>query len=257
MSVVLERIETAWGPLHGVLYLPSIPVLPGQAEGPAEWMRGAEVLDELLGDDRPLDFLALFSWLEPPAAVRGRADLRAACAFLDALAQRRAARGAAPAVAIDWTPGVGFGTDAAFEVFDRILARHPAPQVAVIASPGVAGHLEEPEVRPVRAIRRSGEDDIPAEDMVALRIAEIWREVLGVERIGLSDRFFDLGGDSLIALQVMARLRDSFPVELPVRTLFERPSVAELRDALEEALTAKLEALSEEEAERLAASFLG
>jgi acyl carrier protein len=154
-------------------------------------------------------------------------------------------------VAIDWTPGVGFGTEAAFEVFDRILTRHPAPQVAVIAP-----HTEEPEARPVRAVRRSGDDDIPAEDMVALRIAEIWREVLGVERIGLADRFFDLGGDSLIALQVMARLRDSFPVELPVRTLFERPSVAELRDALEEALTAKLEALSEEEAERLAASFL-
>jgi acyl carrier protein len=214
-------------------------------------MRGAEVLDGLLGDDRPLDFLALFSWLEPPAAVKGRTDLRAACAFLDALAQRRAARGAAPAVAIDWTPGVGFGTDAAFEVFDRILARHPAPQVAVIAPLS-----EEPEARPARTVGRSGEDDIPDEDMVARRIAEIWREVLGVERIGLSDRFFDLGGDSLIALQVMARLRDSFPVELPVRTLFERPSVAELRDALEEALTAKLEALSEEEAERLAASFL-
>ncbi|HKH43412.1 MAG TPA: condensation domain-containing protein, partial [Thermoanaerobaculia bacterium] len=74
------------------------------------------------------------------------------------------------------------------------------------------------------------------DDPAAHRIAAIWREVLGVERIGPRDRFFDLGGDSLIALRVMARLREAFAVDLPVRALFERPTVPGLRDAVAEAL---------------------
>ncbi|HKH45215.1 MAG TPA: amino acid adenylation domain-containing protein, partial [Thermoanaerobaculia bacterium] len=74
-------------------------------------------------------------------------------------------------------------------------------------------------------------------------LAAIWREVLGVERIGPRDRFFDLGGDSLIALRVMARLREAFGVDLPVRALFERPTVPGLREAVEEALAARSGAL--------------
>jgi amino acid adenylation domain-containing protein len=74
-------------------------------------------------------------------------------------------------------------------------------------------------------------------DPVLARIAAIWRDVLGVTRIGPHDQFFDLGGDSLIALRVMARLRDDLGVELPVRTLFERPTVPLLREAVEEALS--------------------
>jgi hypothetical protein len=54
----------------------------------------------------------------------------------------------------------------------------------------------------------------------------------------------------------MARLRELFPVELPVRMLFESPSLAGLSAAVEEALVAKLGELPEEEAERLAASYL-
>jgi hypothetical protein len=54
----------------------------------------------------------------------------------------------------------------------------------------------------------------------------------------------------------MARLREAFPVDLPVRILFERATVPGLRDAVEESLTAKLEALSEEEAQRLVESFM-
>ena len=59
-------------------------------------------------------------------------------------------------------------------------------------------------------------------------LAKIWVEILRVERVGIHDNFFDLGGHSLIATQVMSKLRDAFNVDLPLRTLFEAPTVAGL-----------------------------
>jgi amino acid adenylation domain-containing protein len=66
-------------------------------------------------------------------------------------------------------------------------------------------------------------------------IAAIWREVLGVERIGVHDNFFELGGHSLKATQVMARVQDLFGIELPLHTLFEEPTVARLAQVAEHA----------------------
>jgi amino acid adenylation domain-containing protein len=65
-------------------------------------------------------------------------------------------------------------------------------------------------------------------------LAELWSEVLGVSRFGIHDNFFALGGHSLLATQVVARVRQSFGVELPLRTLFQRPTVAELAAAVAE-----------------------
>ncbi|MGK2915905.1 MAG: amino acid adenylation domain-containing protein, partial [Porticoccaceae bacterium] len=59
-------------------------------------------------------------------------------------------------------------------------------------------------------------------------LAQIWRELLGAERIGVHDNFFDLGGHSLLATRMMARLRSNLAAEVPLRLLFEAPTVAEL-----------------------------
>src|SRR6185295_10118026 len=100
--------------------------------------------------------------------------------------------------------------------------------------------------RALPAPDRAGEADAfvaprdPAEEM----LAEIWREVLGVRRIGVHDDFFALGGHSLLATQVMSRLRAAFGVELPLRRLFEGPTVAELARTVEEVLAAGAPAAS-------------
>ncbi|OUL18006.1 non-ribosomal peptide synthetase, partial [Nostoc sp. 106C] len=63
-------------------------------------------------------------------------------------------------------------------------------------------------------------------------IAGVWTEVLRCDRIGIHDNFLDLGGHSLLATQVISRLRSLFQVELPLRLIFESPTVAELAAAI-------------------------
>lgn len=66
------------------------------------------------------------------------------------------------------------------------------------------------------------------------QIAQIWSQTLGRERVGIHDNFFTLGGHSLIATQVVARMCDSFQIDFPLRRLFETPTIAELANLLEQ-----------------------
>jgi amino acid adenylation domain-containing protein len=67
------------------------------------------------------------------------------------------------------------------------------------------------------------------------RLVEIWADVLKVERVGRQDNFFELGGHSLLVMQVMARIRHIFDLELPVRRMFEEPTVAALAEEVQRA----------------------
>jgi acyl-coenzyme A synthetase/AMP-(fatty) acid ligase/acyl carrier protein len=82
-------------------------------------------------------------------------------------------------------------------------------------------------------------------------LARIWCEVLEVENVGVNDNFFKLGGHSLKITQVISRVRDALEVELPMRAMFEAPTIASLALRIEELLIQELDQLSEEEAKSL------
>ncbi len=67
------------------------------------------------------------------------------------------------------------------------------------------------------------------------KLAEIWSQLLGVERVGIYDNFFELGGHSLLATQLVSRTRETFEVELSLVKLFESPVIAELAEAISQA----------------------
>ncbi len=92
-------------------------------------------------------------------------------------------------------------------------------------------------------------------DEVEQRIADIWQEFLGIERVSVHDNFFELGGNSLLATQLASRVRDTFQVELSLGSMFEAATVAGLAEAIvqEKARHADSETLTRalEELERL------
>ncbi|AOX01050.1 hypothetical protein BJP34_17820 [Moorena producens PAL-8-15-08-1] len=65
-------------------------------------------------------------------------------------------------------------------------------------------------------------------------LAEIWAEVLGIEKVGIHDNFFDLGGHSLMATKVVSRVRNTFNLELSLSKLFQNPTIAQLAEVLVE-----------------------
>jgi amino acid adenylation domain-containing protein len=70
-------------------------------------------------------------------------------------------------------------------------------------------------------------------------LTELWSEVLGVERIGVHDNFFQAGGDSLLAAQLIARIRATLQTDVPMRALFESATIAELSEVVARRLAAQ------------------
>lgn len=113
---------------------------------------------------------------------------------------------------------------------------------------------------PDHSQRELTETFVAPRNAVEESIAAVWSEILGPKQIGVHDNFFDLGGHSLKATQVVSRLRVKFGSEIPLRHLFEYPTIAELAAAMVANLSsgeglgrllAEVEAMSEEEAEKL------
>ena len=70
-------------------------------------------------------------------------------------------------------------------------------------------------------------------------LSRIWSEVLGYDRIGVHDNFFELGGNSLSTIQIAVKIREVFQVDLPLRTVFAKPTIAEIAGDVEETVLAQ------------------
>lgn len=101
--------------------------------------------------------------------------------------------------------------------------------------------------------KRPGEinDFQKPETLAEQAVARIWQELLGVKELGTRDNFFELGGHSLMMMQVLARLRAQFQINITMREFFQKPTIAGLAEALEDCLTDEISQLTEAEAQSL------
>jgi amino acid adenylation domain-containing protein len=128
---------------------------------------------------------------------------------------------------------------AAFVPIDR-LPRNAAGKVDRQALPDPAGTLPPDDSEATRT-----------SSALADRVGKIFAEALSLRRVGSDDDFFDLGGNSLLATVLIARLDATFGVPVPIARFFERPTVRAVAAVVEEQLIEDVESLTEEEAARL------
>jgi NAD(P)-dependent dehydrogenase (short-subunit alcohol dehydrogenase family)/acyl carrier protein len=227
-----------------------------------------------------LDFFAAFSSLSSITGALGLVDYCAANSFLDAYAQACRHDGL-NLVTINWNAwrGLGMAADRAvpgefegaaveveknsltpeqgIEAFTRILesgltqvlvsTERPsniaqrASSVRERSSNGVAS-------RSKRARTKLAAAYVPPRTQTEQMVAELWQALLGIERVGITDNFFNLGGHSLMGTRLVARLQAAFGVPVPLRSLFEAPTVSALAALVD---TKRLENEEEERARLL------
>jgi aryl carrier-like protein len=91
--------------------------------------------------------------------------------------------------------------------------------------------LSERKMSPVRSkqrIRADAQDYVPAQTETEKVIAGVWQQMFGIDRVGVDENFFDLGGHSLLLVQMHARLRQTLNVTFPIVTLFAHPTIRAL-----------------------------
>jgi acyl transferase domain-containing protein/acyl carrier protein len=275
LAAAFERIEARLGRIDGIVAAPDLDPLSDLAAvgevNPGAWAIELDyVRDQLAALEAALagrapDFVLVESSLAGVLGSLGRVRVAMANALVDAAAQHASREGRGwTSVAWDrWTPGDlpdgdGLWITAAEmpAAFERVLALAGEPNVLV--STGDLGERIRAEPAPEAAAppRHARPADLaseytPPRDDLEERIAGVWEDLLGVQHLGVHDDFFALGGHSLLATQIIARLKDMFDLELPLKVIFEAPTIAKLARLVEEAILAEIEELSEEEAASL------
>ncbi|MBS0267969.1 MAG: SDR family NAD(P)-dependent oxidoreductase, partial [Proteobacteria bacterium] len=128
------------------------------------------------------------------------------------------------------------------EALDRILANDISPQV-IASTLDVELWLSRLDTgahrvsganttQPAQDANSSDADIVAPRDTVERELAAMWKEMLGVQRISITDDFFDLGGQSLIAVRLLNRICKHFAVELPLSVLFQAPTIASTAELL-------------------------
>jgi acyl transferase domain-containing protein/acyl carrier protein len=234
---------------------------------------GTLVLNEVLKDVN-LDFVVLCSSLSSIQGGFGQVDYSAANAFLDAFAHRNPFK-SGHTISINWDAWqeVGMAVNTAVpeklkqwreeslkngllpaeavDVLSRVL-ENSLPQV-IISTQDLSDAIEQnnnfnSSISVVQESDKSSQVSttrhprplqvnvyVAPRNEIEQGIANIWQELIGIEKVGIYDNFFELGGHSLLAVQTISRLRETFQVELPLRTLlFEASTVAELATVIAE-----------------------
>lgn len=272
MQAVKQQVKAHFGEIHGIIHAAGIAgggtiQLKAAEIADSEFapkIRGALVLDALF-KETPLDFMLFCSSLNAIIGGIGQVGYAAANAFLDAFAHYRATQSDTPTISINWerwrNVGLarvvesahqmkmgeelqgGITPQEGIDAFARILAWQHLPQI-IVSTLDFEYLVKEARVfKLTRDFQTATAITHPRPHLHTAyaapntefeqTVADIWQEVLGIQHIGIHDDFSELGGDSLIAIRVISRLRETFHLELTVRTLFEKPTIAQIAGYIE------------------------
>ena len=216
---------------------------------------GTYVLERVL-ESLPIDFIALFSSNAATLGGLGLAAYAAGNLFMDAFSMSRSKNSSQWWISINWDQWpeetrhyknyrtsvdvYAMTLDESLDAFERLVTRASAGQT--IVSTGDLSERYRRWVGPREALRTTScaeslhncalVDGAPLNEIERI-ISEIWQSILGVSTVGVHDVFFDLGGDSLMATRIIARIRESFAVDLPIGDFFETPTISELAAGVE------------------------
>jgi acyl transferase domain-containing protein len=271
MRAAVAHVHERFGALHGVVHAAGIADERAfrtlEETSPAECagqfrpkVAGVQVLERVLRDQEP-DFVLLFSSLSAVLGGLGFAAYAAANAFMDLFAQRCERDSRVPWISVDWDSwpsheeqyAVLGGTVAEFtmtreegaEAFERVLSGAVGSRI-VHSTGDLQARIDQwvkLEASRESVRRGSGRLDrrpelttryAPPASGVERVVAELWKSLLGIEPVGIHDNFFELGGHSLLATQLFSQIRKAFLVDLPLRAVFEAPTVSELASLIAE-----------------------
>jgi thioesterase domain-containing protein/aryl carrier-like protein len=161
-------------------------------------------------------------------------------AFASIPASSKPARPDGPETAEEGFLREGMTNAEGLEALDRILAHNVSPQVAASTldldlwldrldhgGRGTPAEDANWSIGTPGLVRPGGDTDVRApRDAIERNLAGIWKEMLGVQQVSIDDDFFELGGQSLIAMRLFNRIRKEHGVELPLSVLFQAPTIA-------------------------------
>ncbi len=270
MQQVIITTEKRFGHINGVIHAAGIPAggviqqktveIANRVMAPK--VKGTVVLD-LIFKKKDLDFLILCSSLNSVLGGFGQVDYCGANAFLDAFSHQ-----GKKVICINWDawqevgmaatlptelkkwPTQGISPKEGIEVFNRVL-KNPLSQVLVSSHDFLAlldqhlfeiqrfiENIEEINLsKPIHARPQLTNPYVAPRNPFEQKLAEIWQKSLGIEKIGIHDDFFELGGDSLLAVQLIAQLRKDFKTDFPVQSLLNVPTVAGLAEFIEQKIS--------------------
>lgn len=271
---ILAQVDERFGALHGVIHSAvstesAFHTISGISREECESQFRSKiyslvVLDQVL-QGKKLDFCLLQSSISAIIGGLSYAAYAAANSFMDAFAQKQHQTCQVPWISINWDSwhfgeenGEPTGSGAALaklairaheggEAFVRALTLGPQVVISTAdlqtrldlwanrkpASMPETG-VQEGSILPSPSRRNVQTTYIAPRDEVEQAIAAIWQDILGTEQPGIYDNFSELGGDSLLAIRVISRIRADLEADLPLRRLFETPTIAEIAECLRE-----------------------
>ncbi|MBD2410517.1 polyketide synthase [Nostoc calcicola FACHB-389] len=282
MQKAIELAKQRFGKIHGVIHTAGINddayytiEESSKAQSQAQFspkVYGLFVLEKVLQGQK-LDFCLFTSSSSSVLGGLGLTSYSAANIFMDAYAHKQNQTNLFPCISVNWdtwqsqegdiedlTVGVALEKlrmtwKEGIDVFSRVLCLNRTPQIVVSAGelqPRIEQWIKRQflqnnaDTLSLHSRRNLQNQYVPASNRVEQIVAKAWQKVLGIEKIGIYDNFFDLGGNSLIGVEVISQLQKELNTHIPIISIYERPTIS----SLAEFLTSDEEAVSQKDSYR-------